>query len=239
MFRLLRQISAYKSRAQRYQRIHGSVCHGNHLSTSVGDQCFNTLFCLRVPNAQIGNGSPSTTLIHYQQLQSASTTNVQTGSVSASGLQVVTSQTPSLAIHQQIRLQSLQIPTGQAALEPMVSAGPTSVAAPGTLDTKWSGFNMGTFTVPHPPATTGDQQQQPQFLEVRFPFPSFAIMALTSKPSLSGQGYSPLVSVFNWSLGVNSWNRGSTRSIATFRIKASLFGPSGGYVKMAKTERMQ
>lgn len=44
----------------------------------------------------------------------------------------------------------------------MVSAGPTSVAAPGTLDTKWSGFNMGTFTVPHPPATTGDQQQQPQ-----------------------------------------------------------------------------
>lgn len=28
------------------QRIHGSVCHGNHLSTSVGDQCFNTLFCL-------------------------------------------------------------------------------------------------------------------------------------------------------------------------------------------------
>lgn len=138
-------------------------------------------------NAQIGNGSPSTTLIHYQQLQSASTTNVQTGSVSASGLQVVTSQTPSLAIHQQIRLQSLQIPTGQAALEPMVSAGPTSVAAPGTLDTKWSGFNMGTFTVPHPPATTGDQQQQPQISGGSLPVSVQLASSSTDKKTKSGK----------------------------------------------------
>ena len=58
---------------------------------------------------KMGNGSPSTALIHYQQLQSGTTTSIQTGSVAAPGLQVVASQASSLAIHQQILLQSRQI----------------------------------------------------------------------------------------------------------------------------------
>ena len=69
-------------------------------------------FCFLFLLLQTSNASSSTTLIHYQQLQAGagSTTTVQ-GSVTVpvSGLQVVTSQASSLAIHQQILLQSRQM----------------------------------------------------------------------------------------------------------------------------------
>lgn len=50
---------------------------------------------------------------------------------------------------------------GQSSAEQLVSANTTSTTAPLTLDAKWTGFNMGTFTVPHPPVSTSDQQQTP------------------------------------------------------------------------------
>ena len=113
------------------------MCYRHHLSTTIGVERFfalscifrskcngknETFVCLKCKTPLIkylyyllktNAASSSTTLIHYQQLQAGtgSTTTTLQGSVTVpvSGLQVVTSQASSLAIHQQILLQSRQM----------------------------------------------------------------------------------------------------------------------------------
>ena len=71
---------------------------------------------------------------------------------------------------------------GQLANEPTASAASVSVP-PVALDAKWTGFNMGTFTVPHPPASAGDQQQ-PQTTGAT---PAQATSTSTDKKTKSGK----------------------------------------------------
>jgi hypothetical protein len=77
--------------------------------------------------------------------------------------------------------------SGQPPIEPIVSANATSVTAPVTLDAKWTGFNMGTFTVPHPPATTSDQQQQSQIAGGSTPVSVQMASSSTDKKTKSGK----------------------------------------------------